>query len=127
MKKIIRHYLLVIGGWICVVLGLIGVVLPVFPTTPFLIVALAFFSKSSPRFHRMLLNNRWFGPVLKQWEETKTLSRKVKYKVYFLVVVAFLISISILHGRVQLQLLLVALAAVLLFFIWRIKEDPAQD
>lgn len=127
MRKIIHHYLLVIGGWVCVALGLIGVVLPVFPTTPFLIVALAFFSKSSPRFHRMLLNNRWFGPVLKQWEETKTLSRKVKYKVYFLVVITFLISISILHDRTQLQLLLVALAVILLFFIWRIREDSAQD
>lgn len=72
----------------------------------------------------MLLDNVWFGPVLKQWEDKKTLSRKIKYKVLFLVIFTFLISIIILHNKIQLQLLLVGMAIVLIFFIWRIKEDP---
>ena len=124
MIKFLQNHLLIVLGWLSVVLGLIGVFLPILPTTPFLILALALFSKSSPRFHRMLLNNRWFGPTLKQWEETKTLSRKTKYKASFLIVIAFSVSIAILHNRIQLQLLLVGIAMVLLFFIWRIKEEP---
>jgi uncharacterized membrane protein YbaN (DUF454 family) len=123
IKKILQNHLLVILGWLFVVLGVIGAMLPILPTTPFLIVALALFSKSSPRFHQMLLNNAWFGPNLKQWEEKKTLSRKTKYKASFLIIITFTVSIAIFDDTIQLQLLLVGIAIVLLFFIWRIKEQ----
>ena len=119
----IPNDMLVLLGWVFVVLGGIGVILPILPTTPFLIVALALFSKSSPRFHQMLLNSAWFGPILKQWEENRTVSRKTKHKAFFLIIVAFSISIALLTDMIQLQLLLAGIAIVLLFFIWRIKEQ----
>ncbi len=123
MKKILQNHLLVIFGWLFIVLGAIGAMLPILPTTPFLIVALALFAKSSPRFHQMLLNNARFGPILKQWEDKKTLSRKTKYKATFLIIITFSISLAILNDKIQLQLFLVGTAIVLLFFIWRIKEQ----
>lgn len=126
MRKFLQNYLLVILGWLFTILGIIGALLPVLPTTPFLIVALAFFSKSSPRFHQMLLNNIWFGPILKQWEDKKTLSRQTKYKAYFLIIITFSISAAIVNNNIQFQLLLVGIAIVLLFFIWRIKEESLQ-
>jgi uncharacterized membrane protein YbaN (DUF454 family) len=122
MKRILQNHLLIIIGWLFVVLGVVGAILPILPTTPFLIVALALFAKSSPRFHKMLLNNAWFGPSLKQWEEKKTLSRKTKYKAFFLIIITFSISVAICKNNIQLQLLLVGIAMVLLFCIWRIKE-----
>ncbi|MCK5876598.1 MAG: YbaN family protein [Candidatus Marithrix sp.] len=122
MRKILQNYLFIILGWFFVILGIIGVILPVLPTTPFLIVALAFFSKSSPKFHNMLLNNVWFGSVLKQWEENKTLSRQIKYKISLLVIFTFAITI-IIYNKIQLLLL----AIILLFFIWRIKEPSAKN
>lgn len=125
MRKILTNHLLVIFGWLFIVLGVIGVMLPVLPTTPFLIVALALFSKSSPRFHQMLLNNVWFGPILKQWEENKTLSRKIKYKASILIIITFSISALIIDKKIQIQLFLLGMAIVLLLFIWRIKEEPA--
>ncbi len=115
--------MLVLLGWVFMVLGGIGAILPILPTTPFLIVALALFSKSSPRFHQMLLNNAWFGPILKQWEENRTVSRKTKHKAFFLIIVAFSISIALLTERIQLQMLLAGIAIVLLCFVWRIKEQ----
>ncbi|MCU7874672.1 MAG: YbaN family protein [Candidatus Thiodiazotropha sp. (ex Lucinoma borealis)] len=124
MRKFLQNYLLIIFGWLFTILGIIGALLPVLPTTPFLIVALAFFSKSSPRFHKMLLNNIWFGPILKQWEDKKTLSRQTKYKAYFLIIITFSISTAIINNNIQFQLLLVGTAIALLFFIWRIKEEP---
>ena len=123
MKKIFQNNLLIILGWFFIVLGAIGAMLPILPTTPFLIVALALFSKSSPKFRQMLLNNAWFGPTLKQWEDNKTLSRKTKFKATFLIIITFTISIAIIDDKIQLQLLLVGIALVLLFFIWRIKEQ----
>ena len=91
LKKFFQIHLLVILGWLFTVLGIIGLILPILPTTPFLIVALVLFSKSSPRFHQMLLKNVWFGPTLKQWEDKKTLSRKTKYKAFFLIIITFLL------------------------------------
>ncbi|MDM8546231.1 YbaN family protein [Candidatus Venteria ishoeyi] len=124
MIKILQNHLLIIFGWFFIGLGLIGVILPILPTTPFLLIALALFSKSSPRFHKMLLNNAWFGPTLKQWEAKKALPRRIKYKIYFIIIISFSISIAIFADKVLLQLLLVGIAVVLLFFIWRIKEAP---
>jgi uncharacterized membrane protein YbaN (DUF454 family) len=122
MKNFLHTHLLILLGWFFLALGAIGAVLPILPTTPFLIVALALFSKSSPRFHQMLLNNRWFGPTLRQWEETRALSRKTKYKVYALIIAVFSVSIAIFHDKIHYQLMLAALGAILLAIIWRIKE-----
>ena len=122
MKNFLHTHLLIILGWFFLALGAIGAVLPILPTTPFLIVALALFSKSSPRFHQMLLNNRWFGPTLRQWEETRTLSRKTKYKVYLIIVAVFSLSIAMVHDQIHYQLMLAALGTILIAIIWRIKE-----
>lgn len=60
-------------------LGMIGVVLPLLPTTPFLIVAVWAAGKSSPRMQRWLLNHRQFGPVLKSWHERGAIPVFAKY------------------------------------------------
>ena len=123
MRKALQNTLLLVLGWFFVLVGVIGIFLPILPTTPFLIVALALFSKSSPRFHRMLLNNRWVGPPLRQWEETKSLPRKIKVRASLLIVVTFSVSIAIFSYDIRIQLLLVTVAIVLLFFLWRIRES----
>lgn len=127
MRKVITKNLLIFFGWLCIIFGLLGVVLPILPTTPFLILALALFSKSSPRFHQMLLNNAWFGPVLREWEESKSISRQAKYKAYLLIFIAFSMSIALLSGAVYVQLLLLVTAPILVIFIWRIKEKTVME
>lgn len=123
MRTKVKHTLLIIIGWFFVILGAIGAVLPLLPTTPFLIIALACFAESSPRFHSMLLSNKWFGPPLSQWEQSKTIRRNIKHKVMLLIIATFSISIFILSGRIGLQLMLVCFCLILLAFIWRLKES----
>ena len=123
MQEALKRYLLLSLGWLSVVLGAIGALLPVIPTTPFLILALACFSKSSPRFHRMLLNNKWVGPSLTEWEQNKTISRQIKFRAMVLVVISFTISIIILSGRTGLQLMLVVLGLIALGVIYQLKES----
>lgn len=65
-------------GIICVLLGAIGVVLPLLPTTPFIILAAYCFSKSSDKLHQMLLNHRLFGQMIRDWETYGVIPLKVK-------------------------------------------------
>lgn len=123
MQEALKRYLLLAIGWLSVALGAIGALLPVMPTTPFLILALACFSKSSPRFHKMLLNNKWFGPALAEWEQNHTISRQVKFRAMVLVVISFSASIAILNGRSNLQLMLVVIGLLALWFLHQLKES----
>lgn len=123
MKVQLKRYTYIALGWFFIALAAVGVILPLLPTTPFLLVALALFSRSSPRFHQMLLDNRWFGPILAQWENNKTIARATKYKATAVIVVCFSLSIAMLSHRIILQLMLIAIAVVCLSCIWRIKES----
>jgi len=74
-------------------LGGIGVVLPLLPTTPFVLLAAACFAKSSPRMHGWLLHSELFGPLLLDWERNRCVSRKVKWLALFMMAVIGGISI----------------------------------
>ncbi|HFC53145.1 MAG TPA: DUF454 domain-containing protein, partial [Gammaproteobacteria bacterium] len=70
--------ILISVGFLCVALGAVGLVLPVMPTTPFLLVAAACFARSSPRFHDWLLNLRLFGTLIKNWQQNRTIPIRAK-------------------------------------------------
>ena len=65
-------------GLFFLVLAIIGVLLPGLPTTPFLILAAWFFSRSSEKWHRRLLDNELFGPLLRNWEQRRCVSLRTK-------------------------------------------------
>lgn len=122
MQKKLKHYFIFSCGWLFVLLGLIGALLPVMPTTPFMILAVACFAETSPRFHRMLLNNRWIGAPLKQWDQTKTVRRRTKVQAVTMLVIAFSVSITMLWGKTNLQVMLLGLAAIMIGCVLRLKE-----
>jgi len=58
--------------------GALGVVVPVLPTTPFLLVGAYAAARSSPRLHRWLLAHRVFGPFVRDWQAERAVSRRAK-------------------------------------------------
>jgi len=67
-----------VAGLICLSFGVLGIVLPILPTTPFLLATAACFCKSSDRMYSWLLNNRLFGSYIRNYKEGKGLGLKTK-------------------------------------------------
>lgn len=89
-------------GLVSVACGLAGVILPLVPTTPFILLAVFCFARSSPRLEAWLLNHRTFGPMIRDWRRNGSIDRRAKRLAVILMVVAFTISLAL---RVPLWLL----------------------
>jgi len=70
MNKVIYQIL----GLLFLGLGIIGVFLPLLPTTPFVLLTAGCFAKSSPRLHHWLLANKTFGPLISNWQQHQCIS-----------------------------------------------------
>lgn len=115
----LRRASFLLAGVLFTVLAVVGVVLPLVPTTPFLLVAAACFARSSPRLYRWLLSNRVFGPYIVQWRHDRTIPRAAKRRAYLVVVVVFATSIALV-GAPWPRALLVVLGLALLVFLARL-------
>ena len=118
-SRIVRG-LLWLAGSVSLLLGLIGVLLPGLPTTPFVLLAAACYAKASPRLHAALLQHRLTGPLLRDWEKHRSLTRRTKTiaVVSMLVMVSF--SIWSFSHRPIAQAVLVVLGAVGAWVVLRI-------
>ena len=107
-------------GTFFVVLGAIGIFLPVLPTTPFLLLAAACYARGSRRFYNWLLNNRWFGDYLRNFRENKGIPLKVKaLAISFLWVTigcSAVFIINILVVRITLVLVAIAVSIYIITF-----------
>jgi len=74
----VKKKLLILLGFFFVGLGVLGIFLPLLPTTPFLLLAAALFARSSTRFYQWLLNNRWLGTYIRNYREGKDIPLKAK-------------------------------------------------
>lgn len=113
----IKKGLLIIVGWLAVILAALGVILPILPTTPFLLLAAWCFSHSSPRFHQWLLYRSWFGGYIRYWQTYRGLPKGAKPKAIIMILITFSLSlwaVSIWWVRV---ILLVILCWLLIFMI----------
>lgn len=73
-----QRHLWMAGGFIALLLGFIGIFLPLLPTTPFLLLASACFARSSVRAHNWLRTNPLFGKYLRDWEDGRGLPLRGK-------------------------------------------------
>ncbi|EHD22692.1 MULTISPECIES: DUF454 family protein [Brenneria] len=109
--------LLIVIGWVAVVLATLGVVLPLLPTTPFLLLAAWCFAHSSPRFHHWLLYRSWFGGYLRHWQRYRALPPGAKWKAVMVILLTFALSLWLVKINWVRVLLLVILAILLTFML----------
>jgi uncharacterized membrane protein YbaN (DUF454 family) len=115
----VSKLLFIIGGFVLLGLGIIGIVLPVLPTTPFLLAASFCFLKSSTRLYRWIMNNRFLGPRITRIRD-EGLTKKEKISIYLFACV-LIAPLIILSPFLHLRIFLIALLAVKALVFTRIK------
>lgn len=127
MKQTVVRILYLITGYLCVLLGLIGVILPLVPTTPFLLVAAFCFSRSSERLHQYLLNHRIFGNLIRDWEEYGVIP--FRFKLLATVMMLAMVSYPLIFKSFHLGLkaLVVVTILVALGYIWSRPSEQSES
>jgi hypothetical protein len=110
-------------GTIALAFGVLGIILPVLPTTPFLLLAAACYARASTRLYGWLLGQSALGPIIARWRESRSLAPGVKVRAIVLVIVTFAVSILLVDGLLVRALLLVT-ATILTVFLARLPTDP---
>ncbi len=116
--------LLIILGIFFVALAVLGIFLPVLPTTPFLLLALACFAKSSEKLHDWLLAHKTLGPLIRKWHETRSIPRKAKIIAFITIVISGVITILTVE-IFALKLILLAVLIIPVVIILSIKTTES--
>lgn len=113
-----------IVGWIALVFGAIGVILPVLPTTPFLLLAAFCFTKSSKKFHQWFIHTKLYQNHLDTFIQSRSMTLKTKIRLLSfassVLLIAF-ISLDSIHFRIFIIILVLI---KYYYFIFRIKTIP---
>ena len=122
-SRVVRAVLLVVGT-LCVVLGVIGIVVPVLPTTPFLLLAAACYARASERFYRWLLRNPTFGPTIREWRRHRSIAYRTKVVAIALMTLTIAASIALLAHYPLAQVALAIVGVIAGAWLYRI---PSRD
>ncbi len=104
-------------GFFCVLLGAVGVLLPLLPTVPFMLLAAFCFARSSERMHDWLLRHPRFGPAIVNWHENGAVSRRAKWLATLSICVVWGLSFLLGMPTKVIVIQAVVLSAVLIF-LW---------
>lgn len=109
-------------GCMCVALGTLGILLPLLPTVPFMLLAAFCFARSSPRLHDWLLNHKTFGSSIRDWNDRGAISRRGKGAATLSIAFVFLLTVLLGAGWVVVAVQAIILTLVL-SFIWTRPEE----
>ena len=110
-------------GFLALGLGIVGAFLPVMPTVPFLLVALFCFERSSKKYHDMILNNKYFGKVLRDYYEGRGLTTSVKIKAVLFLSCGMGFSVYRVHNLyLRIMLVLIWAGVALHIILLKTKE-----
>ena len=119
-----RRALFITAGTLTLILGSIGVILPLLPTTPMLLLTVYFYSKGSERFHRWFLSTRLYDRYLRNYHEQQGMTKKGKIKLMFIVDTMLLVSFITMNVLVLRALIIMLILVKYWYFIKRVKTLP---
>jgi uncharacterized membrane protein YbaN (DUF454 family) len=129
MRTTAKRRLLITAGTLCAGLGIIGIFVPILPTTPFLLLAAACYMRSSERFYRWLTNNRIFGAYVSNYIEGRGMPVRIKIFTIFLLWLAIGLTIAFGVQNLVIRIILICVAigvTVHVVLIRKRKVEPAE-
>ena len=126
MSSMLRVILISIGT-ISVILGTIGIFLPVIPTTPFLLLAGACYMRSSEKLHNWLLENKWLGPYIRDYYEGKGIPLRAKIVSVSLLWLSLIISIVYFIDIMWVRIFLLGVGLAVTVFILTRKTKKIEE
>lgn len=127
VKSAFLRWLLISCGWIFIVCGVIGIFLPIVPTVPFLLLAVACFARSSERFHRWLVEHNHLGPLLRDYLKGAGIPLRAKRAAICMVWVSFPASAYMFAEAFWLKILLLSTAAAITLYLLSLPTAPKND
>lgn len=124
----LKKKLYITFGFLAVALAIVGVFIPGLPTVPFLLVALFCFERSSKKYHDMIMNNKYFGPVLQDYYSGKGLTSSVKIKAILFLSCGMIFSIyKIQNLYARIALAIVWLGVVIHIILLKTKKTKNKS
>lgn len=120
----LARYILIACGTLSVILGVIGIFLPILPTTPFLLLAAACYARSSDRLYRWLLNNRWFGQYIRNYREGHGLPLRLKILTILTLWLVIGFTALFVFSALWLRIVLFTIMAAVTAHLVMIKTSP---
>ena len=116
-----RKCILITIGVLSVVLATVGIVLPLLPTTPFLLLSAACFLRSSDRLYSWLLSHRWFGSYIRNYREHRALPMRAKVLTVLLLWITLGYTIIWFVDSIAIRILLVLIGIAVTVHILRFR------
>jgi uncharacterized membrane protein YbaN (DUF454 family) len=122
-SRLMRGLFLVFGT-IALVLGVLGIFLPLLPTTPFILLAAACYARGSRRFYEWLLSQRTFGPIVHEWQQHRSIPYRTKVTAIVLMSATLGTSIIFFVRPAWLKVALAVMGIGLAVWLYRM---PSRD
>lgn len=126
MKKIVRVVSLILA-FLFLGIGIIGIVLPILPTTPFLLLAAAFFARGSERFHTWFLGTKLYEKYINQALNKKEMTKETKRKTMLTLGVLFLAGFLFSPVWYAKVIIVVIAMGHLYYFMVKIKTVAVEE
>ena len=120
MKRYKRPLFIFIGI-LCLMLGTIGIFIPLLPTTPFLLLAATLFANSSPTLHQRLLDNKYFGEYIRDFRENRAIPLRGKILALTMIWLSIGSCVVFIIDKLPLQIMLLFIAVAVSAYILHFK------